>query len=55
MSVVKLTERGNGFEAMRRFYQEFRPKLNEEHGAMLQQILTPTWWREREHQMSPRC
>ena len=33
---------------MRRLYLEYRPKLNEEHGQMLQQVLTPLWWKERE-------
>ncbi len=45
---MKLTERGNGLEALRRLYLEFRPRVNEEHGSMLQMILTPTWWMERE-------
>ena len=43
MNIVKLTERGNGFEALRKLYKEFRPKLAEEAGALLQAILTPTW------------
>ncbi|CAK0875518.1 unnamed protein product, partial [Prorocentrum cordatum] len=47
-SVVKLCPRGDGFEAMRRLYREYRPRLNEEHGQMLQQILTPTWWKDRD-------
>ena len=47
MNIVKLTERGNGFEALRKLYKEFRPKLAEEAGALLQAILTPTWWKER--------
>ena len=49
LSVVKLTERGNRLEAIRRLYIEFRPRLNEEHGSMLQMILTPTWWKERDN------
>ena len=48
LSIVKLVDRGNGFEALRRLYAEYRPKINEEHGALLQQILTPLWWRERD-------
>ncbi|CAK0790198.1 unnamed protein product, partial [Prorocentrum cordatum] len=47
-SVVKLCPRGDGFEAMRRLCREYRPRLNEEHGQMLQQTLTPTWWKDRE-------
>ena len=47
-SIVKLCPRGDGCEAMRRLYGEYRPRLNEEHGQMLQQILTPLWWKERE-------
>ena len=47
LSIVRLTERGNGFEAYRKLVVEFRPHLNEEHGVMLQMILTPTWWTER--------
>ncbi|CAK0811260.1 unnamed protein product, partial [Prorocentrum cordatum] len=47
-SIVKLCPRGDGFEAMRRLYKEYRPRLNEEHGQMLQQILTPLWWKDRE-------
>ncbi len=43
LSLVKLTDRGNGFEALRKLYKEYKPHLNEEHGAMLQQILTPEW------------
>ena len=49
LSLVRLTDRGSGFEAMRKISKEYMPRLNEEHGAMLQQILKPTWWREREH------
>ncbi len=41
LSLVKLTARGSGFEALRKLYHEHRPRLNEEHGTMLQQILTP--------------
>ena len=48
LSIVKLAERGHGFEALRRLYEEYRPRINEEHGSLLQQILTPMWWRERE-------
>ena len=44
LSIVKLVDRGNGFEAMRHLYGEYRPKINEEHGALLQQILPPLWW-----------
>ncbi|CAK0815286.1 unnamed protein product, partial [Prorocentrum cordatum] len=47
-SIVKLCPRGDGFEAMRRLYKEYMPRLNEEHGQMLQHILTPTWWKDRE-------
>ena len=47
LSIVRLIERGNGFEAYRKLTLEFRPHLNEEHGVMLQMILTPTWWTER--------
>ncbi|CAK0813201.1 unnamed protein product [Prorocentrum cordatum] len=47
-SIVKLCPRGDGFEAMRRLYKEYRPRLNEDHGQMLQQISTPLWWRDRE-------
>ena len=47
LSIVRLTERGNGFGAYRKLVVEFRPHLNEEHGVMLQMILTPTWWNER--------
>jgi hypothetical protein len=42
LSIVRLTERGNGFETYRCLVIEFRPDLNEEHGVMLQMILTPT-------------
>jgi hypothetical protein len=47
LSIVRLTERGNGFEAYRRLVVEFRPHLNEENGVMLQMILIPTWWQDR--------
>ncbi|CAK0827956.1 unnamed protein product [Prorocentrum cordatum] len=47
-SIGKLCPRGDGFEAMRRLHKEYRPRLNEEHGQMLQQILTPLWWKDRE-------
>ena len=47
LSIVRLTERGNGFEAYRKLVVEFRPYLNEEHGVMLQMILTLNWWTER--------
>ena len=30
MNIVKLTERGNGSEALRKLYKEFRPKFAEE-------------------------
>ena len=52
LSIVRLTERGNGFEALRKLYLEFRPRLNEEHGSMLQLVLTPSWWKEREGKQS---
>ena len=45
---MKLTDRGNGFEPLRKLHHEHRPHLSEEHGAMLHQILTPEWWKERE-------
>lgn len=45
LSIVKLTDRGNGFEALRRLYYEYRPRLNEEHGSLLQMAPTPTWCR----------
>ena len=32
LSIVRLTERGNGFETYRKLVVEFRPHLNEEHG-----------------------
>jgi hypothetical protein len=48
LSIVRLTERGNGFEAFQRLMVEFRPRLSEEHGTMLQMILTPRWWKDRE-------
>ncbi|CAK0881727.1 unnamed protein product, partial [Prorocentrum cordatum] len=47
-SIVNLRPRGDGFETMRRLYGEYRPRLNDEHGQMLQQILTPLGWKERE-------
>ncbi|CAK0848676.1 unnamed protein product, partial [Prorocentrum cordatum] len=47
-SIVKLCPRGDGFEAMRRLRKEYRPRLNEEHGQMLQQISRPLWWKDRE-------
>ena len=47
LSIVRLSKKGNGFEAYRRLVIEFRPHLNEEHGVMLQMILTPTWWQDR--------
>ncbi|CAK0856887.1 unnamed protein product, partial [Prorocentrum cordatum] len=47
-SIVKLCPRGDGFEAMRRLHKEYRPRLKEEHGQMLQQILTPLRWKDRE-------
>ncbi len=52
LSLVKLTDRGNGFEALRKLCHEYRPRLSEEHGAMLQQILTPEWWKDREQALS---
>eukprot|EP00959_Pyramimonas_sp_CCMP1952_P089255 1867507-Pyramimonas_sp.AAC.1 len=33
---------------MRRLHKEYRPRLKEEHGQMLQQILTPLRWKDRE-------
>jgi hypothetical protein len=52
LSIVRLTERGNGFEALRKLYLEYRPRLNEEHGSMLQMVLAPTWWKDREGKQS---
>jgi hypothetical protein len=46
-AVVKLVDRGNGLEATRRLYKEYRTGLAEDHASLLSQILTPTWWRER--------
>jgi hypothetical protein len=47
LSIVRPTQRGNGLEAFRKLMSEYRPHLNEEHGVMLQMILTPAWWPER--------
>ena len=43
LSLVKLTRRGQGFEALRRLYREYRTGLHEDHATMLAAILTPTW------------
>ena len=47
-SVVKLVKRGNGMEAVRKLYKEYRTGLAEDHSQMLSMILTPTWWATRE-------
>ena len=47
-SVVKLVERGNGMEAVRRIYKEYRAGLAEDHASLLSMVLTPTWWKDRE-------
>ena len=51
LSLVKLTQRGWGFEALRRLYREYRTGLHEDHATMLAAILTPTWWGERTTQL----
>ena len=50
-SVVKLVERGNGLEAVRRLYKEYRTGLAEDHAQMLAMVLTPRWWADRREQM----
>ena len=47
-SVVKLVERGNGLEAVRMLYKEYRTGLAEDHSQMLSMILTPDWWKTRD-------
>ena len=49
-SVVKLVERGNGLEAVRCLYREYRTGLAEDHAALLAMVLTPTWWKDRENE-----
>ena len=51
LSLVKLAPRGQGFEALRRLYREYRTGLHEDHATMLAAILTPTWWGERSTQL----
>ena len=46
LSLIRLTPRGHGFEALRRLYWEYRPELEEDHASHLAAILTPTWWAE---------
>ena len=49
-SVVKLVDRGNGLEAVRRLYKEYRTGLAEDHAQLLAMVLTPTWWADRREQ-----
>jgi hypothetical protein len=51
LSIVRLAPRGEGFEAMRRLYRDFRTGLEEDHAVMLASILTPVWWNTREDQL----
>ncbi|CAK0880369.1 unnamed protein product, partial [Prorocentrum cordatum] len=48
LAVEQIGEQGDGFEAMRRLQREYRPRLNEVRGQMLQQIRTPLRWKDRE-------
>ena len=47
LSVVKLVDRGNGFEALRQLYLEYRSAMPEDHATLQTTILTPTWWKDR--------
>ena len=48
LAIVKLTERGHGWEALRALYAEYRAGLGEDNATMLTTILTPAWWKDRE-------
>ena len=50
LSILKLTPRGQGLEAVRRLYREYRPQIEEDFAEVLATILKPTWWHERRAQ-----
>ena len=52
LSLVKLTKRGEGLEAIRKIYHEYRPRIEEDFAEQLAQILKPEWWLHRRGQLS---
>jgi len=44
LSLIKLTPRGEGLEAIRRIYREYRPQIEEDFAEQLGKILKPEWW-----------
>ena len=41
---LRMCERGNGLEAIRRIYADYRTGLLEDNAALLQAIIMPAWW-----------
>jgi len=48
-TIVKLCPRGNGFEALRRIYKEYRPSGDEPELSQLTTIVQPKWWHQAPH------
>ena len=49
-TLVKLAGRGNGFEALRAIYNDYRPRGQVTDSGMIGAIVHPTWWCKDGHQ-----
>ena len=52
-TIVKLAGHGNGFDALRQVYAEFRPSGNTSTHGMLATIIQPHWWTKQPHKDRP--
>ena len=53
LTLTKLTPRGNGFEALRKIYAEYRPKSEIVDHGLLTAIIQPKWWKVTPHNARP--
>eukprot|EP00971_Amphidinium_carterae_P177772 3526078-Amphidinium_carterae.2 len=51
--IVKMTERGNGFEALKKLYKEYRPRAAVSKHNLLQAVIQPSWWQDNAHSRRP--
>eukprot|EP00971_Amphidinium_carterae_P040071 786750-Amphidinium_carterae.1 len=51
--IVKMTEHGNGFEALKRLYKEYRPSAAVSKHNLLQAVIQPSWWQDAGHSRRP--